>query len=138
METNIFEILRDKSKGTKLYSPLFGECLLDHTVKSSGEIWVKMKESLHTFDKYGRAYGNGEPLLFPSKDMHDWDKVKQHQFKPFDKVLVRDSDIAFWRANIFSRYVSTNFNPYVCITGCYRQCIPYEGNEHLLGTDRNP
>lgn len=132
---NIFEILKDKPKGTKLYSPIFGECFLDHTTKSNGEIWVKYKSTLQVFDKYGRHYEEGECLLFPSREMHNWDKGKQHQFKPFDRVLVRDSDMTFWRANIFNRYVSHNFNPYVCIAGCYRQCIPYEGNEHLLGTN---
>ena len=64
------------------------------------------------------------------------DIKKEHQFKPFEKVLVRDSYDDMWRASFFShikeddgRYVTT------CLT--WRFCIPYEGNEHLLGTTNN-
>ena len=56
--------------------------------------------------------------------------LKEYQFKPFEKVLVRNSYDDMWRASFFShikkddgRYVTT------CIT--WRFCIPYEGNEHL-------
>ena len=56
--------------------------------------------------------------------------------KPFDKVLVRDYDNEVWRANLFSNYISEG--SYGCVCGAYKQCIPYEGNEHLLGTTNNP
>ena len=55
-------------------------------------------------------------------------------FKPFDKVLVRDNDEWEWYANYFSHYKENNDCPYVCIDNSYTYCIPYEGNEHLLGT----
>lgn len=55
-------------------------------------------------------------------------------FKPFDKVLVRDNDEGEWYANYFSHYKENNDCPYVCIDNSYIYCIPYEGNEHLLGT----
>ena len=51
--------------------------------------------------------------------------------KPFDKVLVRDSDKDMWCASIFSH---TWKNLYYCVGIWHNQCIPYEGNEHLLGT----
>lgn len=54
--------------------------------------------------------------------------------KPFDKVLARDTDEQTWRANYFSHYSNDPKYPYTCINGLYRYCIPYEGNEHLLGT----
>lgn len=58
------------------------------------------------------------------------------QFKAFDKVLVRNEDGQVWCANYFSHYkndTDTNY-PYVCIDKRYNYCIPYEGNERLLGT----
>lgn len=55
-------------------------------------------------------------------------------FKPFDKVLVRDNDEGEWYANYFSHYKENNDCPYVCIDNSYIYCIPYEDNEHLLGT----
>lgn len=57
------------------------------------------------------------------------------EFKPFDKVLVRDSKSSKWRANLFSH---KNVNePYYCVYASWNYCIPYEGNEHLLGTTKD-
>lgn len=63
--------------------------------------------------------------------------IKQ-KFKPFDKVLMRNEDNQPWRACLFSHYREDLACPYVCV-GCsaYKQCIPYEGNEYLLGTTNN-
>lgn len=57
------------------------------------------------------------------------------QFEPFQKVLVRDSDDDVWKADYFSNYdESDKLNPYICVGGFYRQCVAYEGSEHLLDT----
>jgi hypothetical protein len=59
------------------------------------------------------------------------------EFKPFDKVLVRDRDCDLWQISLFG-YENQNHNGYRCSNGCtWYQCIPYEGNEHLLGTTQN-
>lgn len=55
-------------------------------------------------------------------------------FKPFDKVLVRDDYGQEWKINFFSHYKKDVCYKYYCLKSCYNQCIPYEGNEHLLGT----
>lgn len=56
-------------------------------------------------------------------------------FKPFDKVLVRDNNEQAWRAAFFSHYNLKNPNyRYFTVYGEYKYCIPYECNEHLLGT----
>lgn len=56
-------------------------------------------------------------------------------FRPFDKVLVRDLEGQIWNANYFSYYRENNKDfLYACMDNLYRYCIPYEGNEHLLGT----
>lgn len=57
-------------------------------------------------------------------------------FKPFDKVLVRDWENQKWHCNIYSHYSCNSHYPNVCADGGYKFCIPYEGNEHLLGTDK--
>ena len=58
--------------------------------------------------------------------------------KPFDKVLVRDKSNEVWTANFYSHYDATSDKPFICVGWSemneYRYCIPYEGNEHLLGT----
>lgn len=64
------------------------------------------------------------------------DIKEEYQFKPFDRVLVRDNNSAKWRIDIFSnlsRMLPTY--SYLCVGGEWKQCIPYEGNEKLLGTN---
>lgn len=57
-------------------------------------------------------------------------------FEPFQKVLVRDDNDEVWKADYFSHYEEGDkIAPYVCVGSYYKQCIPYEGSEHLLGTD---
>jgi len=85
-------------------------------------------------------YDEAECILFPSKDNQDWStfKTEQPQFKPFEKVLVRNHNGQAWKISLYS-YFSRDFaNPHACIEDCYNQCIPYEGNEHLLGTTDEP
>lgn len=56
------------------------------------------------------------------------------KFKPFDKVLVRDKDRQRWKPDMFSFYNKGETEyPYNTLTSMYRFCIPYEGNEHLVG-----
>lgn len=69
-----------------------------------------------------------------------WDSEKKEivdlkpkvELKPFDKVLVRDSKSDYWRANLFG-YIDRD-GYYRCVYANWIFCIPYEGNESLLGT----
>lgn len=66
-------------------------------------------------------------------------KLVKQKFKPFDKVLIRDDINEKWSINLFSYYDEEDQAfPYVCISGRYEHCIPYEGNEYLLGTTDSP
>lgn len=58
------------------------------------------------------------------------------RFRPFDKVLVRDSSEQLWRPTFFARVEDTDIRKvYYMIDGIsYFYCIPYEGNEHLANT----
>lgn len=61
------------------------------------------------------------------------EQKQEYEFKPFDKVLVKDHDEdSEWRCDLFSRKNEDGL--YICVGSIYEQCIPYEGNEHLLGT----
>lgn len=58
----------------------------------------------------------------------------QFKFKPFDKILVRDSNQSNWKVGIFSHYDEKS-NTYVCVGSSYIHCIPYnEETQHLIGT----
>ena len=223
-EINIAEILKDKPANTKLYSPLFSEVFFSHV--SGGYIAVEHHGGTSLFLSSGRFYDydGSEPLLFPSKEMRDWNKfawqkgdilvnennahiifekfkddtyttfigrhylnknyknyvpgrytcVIQHfhieesnaaqiyiynveekiggkldlktleiekpkcEFKTFDKVLGRNEKDDVWEADLFSHYREESQYPFRCIGFSRKYCIPYEGNEHLLGTRNNP
>ena len=56
---------------------------------------------------------------------------------PFEsKVLVRGSDpLSEWKPAIFGVYKENKRNGFYVVGGnCWNKCIPYEGNEHLIGT----
>ena len=63
-------------------------------------------------------------------------ETKKSEFNPFDRVLVRDNDNERWQAAFYDQYLTDNgASPHRVIgEGYFSQCIPYEGNEHLLGT----
>lgn len=218
---NIAEILHDMPKGTKLYSPIFGEVKFYGFQENRVSILSTSndkRDTVYNFTKSGSfylGYSQSECLLFPSSEMRDWTKFfkrgdvlcnkdgnlyvvfeswanddytefnttdisfgkvevcntdcfvkasdeqravfiakaekhyngkynpdtlqvepvkKECPFKPFDKVLVRNYDDTVWSANYFSHYKNDNAYHYVCIDNSFIFCIPYEGNEHLLGT----
>lgn len=156
---NIAEILRDCPKGTKLYSPLYGEVelktinndLMFPIVTEIVNKECKLKNNQASFSKDGTFFGipNTECVIFPSQKMRDWSKFSETQqiepvkaepvkptcpFKPFDKVLVRDDDGQEWKINFFSHYDEKVCYKYRCLKAFYKQCILYEGNEHLFGT----
>lgn len=81
-----------------------------------------------------------------AKEGKAWDAEKKMivnlkpkvELKPFDNVLVRHQKTEEWRANIFSHTDKTDeYLDYVCVNGRWEFCIPYEGNESLLGTTKD-
>lgn len=235
---NIAEILRDMPKGTKLYSPLFGECEYIDIDVDNIKYPINIRTHNNTNDtRYGflTEYGcyfsdfeDADTVLFPSVKMRDWSKffkrgdvlvdedletavvfdgwanddytefnttinhykisdawgkgdicctllfrkatnkerakfiaaaekhyggkynpetlqvqpvkvsIPKCSFEPFQEVLVRDSDAGIWKAAHFSHYIGEYEYPYFTTASAYKQCVPYEGNEYLLGTNNRP
>lgn len=75
---NIAEILKDCPKGTKLYTPLFGEVTFDSIdIDEKYPIVVYKLDGMKTsFNEEGHytEYPNSECVLFPSSEMRDWTK----------------------------------------------------------------
>lgn len=66
-------------------------------------------------------------------------KFDINTLKPFDKVLVREDNKKLWRIHFFERLNNVLKDRFVCMGGYrYNQCVPYEGNEHLLNTNNEP
>lgn len=149
---DLAKILKDCPKGTKLYSPIFGELDFEE-IRSDEEYAISLRTGVNgtTFTKEGFYYADKseECLLFPSKDQRDWSKFtapwyKKEKFdpktlQPYDKVLVRDDDSGdCWRCSLYShtrgKEQSTLYR-YVTMDNSYTFCIPYnDDTKHLLGT----
>ena len=78
-------------------------------------------------EKKGKAWNADKKMIVNLKP-----KV---ELKPFDKVLVRDSKSDNWRANLFGYIGKDGY--YCCVYANWIYCIPYEGNESLLGTTKD-
>lgn len=92
--------------------------------------YATKEEKQQLFDalaKEGKAWDSDKKAIVDLKP-----KV---ELKPFDKVLVRDFSRDKWSISFFS---FKKEDCYVCINHCsWNQCIPYIGNESLLGTTKD-
>lgn len=96
-------------------------------------------------DRFRYATEEEKQQLFSAlaKEGKAWDADKKMivdlkpkiELKPFDKVLCRDYDTRKWEAELFG--FKSDTGRYHCVGGTWYQCIPYEGNEHLLGTTKD-
>jgi hypothetical protein len=137
----VADYLKNALKGIKLYSPIFGECKFDH-VSPCDSIYVYYKDTQIEFNKYGQFGLNnsdGECLLFPSKEIREWNNYRvlvPYDFKPFDKVVVRDDSL--WHIDLFERYSLDNEFPYECLHHIWKCCLPFnEETAKLIGTMSN-
>ena len=156
---NLIEILKDCPEGTKLYSPIYGDVgFIKVRLNSSSDYPIEIRLSNDSADDLtidGRLFAeyNGECMLFPSREQRDWSKFKPKKskfdpkaLKPFDKVLVRDSDETAlvvdadetrWKCALYSHERGNEYSPYkYATTGSpYVYCIPYnDDTKHLVGT----
>ena len=84
-------------------------------------------------------------ILFDAleKEGKAWDAEKKQivdlkpkvELKPFDRVLVRNCKSENWRANLLGYIDKDGF--YCCVWANWAYCIPYIGNESLLGTTKD-
>lgn len=94
-------------------------------IEKEGRIWDPVKKELE----------NTEIVAEKEKA----EKFDINTLKPFDRVLVRDESTQKWAIDLWMAYAS-NYKQWkcLCLGSQYAQCIPYEGNEHLLLTADMP
>ena len=132
---------------------------LFQALKENGYKWNTKTKTLKKFPKFkvgDRIRQKGETSTYTITDVNnahyfcgkyvicdtcdnDWELVPNKfdisTLVPFEsKVLVRAVDNQFWRPAIWG--VKHRDWDFCCVLGgeMWEQCIPYEGNEHLLGT----
>lgn len=85
------------------------------------------KQLFSALEKEGKAWDSDKKVIV--------DLNPNIELKPFDRVLVRDFEDQAWQVSLFSYKDSDS---YYCCNGCsWNQCIPYIGNESLLGTTKD-
>ena len=145
---NLVEILKDCPEGTKLYSPIIGEVEFKRIKYNEYPIVTCSKNGnrILSFTKEGLFFSEGECImLFPSEDQRDWSKfkIKKPKFdpktlQPFDKVLVKYLKDDYWSCDLFSNITKDGkIYPYLCVSGVYKYCIPYnDDTKHLVATNK--
>ena len=145
---NLVEILKDCPEGTKLYSPIIGEVEFKRIKYSEYPIVTCSTNGnrILLFTKEGLFFSEGECImLFPSEDQRDWSKfkIKKPKFdpktlQPFDKVLVKYLKDDYWSCDLFSNITKDGkIYPYLCVSGVYKYCIPYnDDTKHLVATNK--
>ena len=146
---NLCEILKNCPEGTELWSDNYGTVkFVNVSTEWDTPIRVKLTNRFiarYTEEGWCDKRFPANCLLWPSRDCRDWSKftapwLKKERFdpktlKPFDKVLVRDSNEIKWKIDFFSHYQESNYFPYRCIGNSYKYCIPYnDDTKHLVGT----
>ena len=153
-ELDLIKVLDGCPVDTEFYSDTFG-VLRFRGIDTSLEYPLMFTDAhcnTRFFTPDGKFFvsssSNCKLSIFPSDTQRDWSKFERFwdkpevkhfdpkTLKPFDKVLVRDSDVDVWQCEMFSHFCSRETTyPYFCCGGPYYYCIPYNNEtEHILGT----
>lgn len=110
----------------------FGLLSDDNRVSAEGYRYATEEEKQYLFDalaKEGKCWNAEKKVIEDIK--------KEYQFKPFEKVLTRDSKDSLWHIDLYEGMLKDGEYNYSCMAADWVYCIPYEGNEHLLGTTKD-
>ena len=137
-------ILKDCRKGTKLYCTFLGDVLFSKI--EDNKIFIHTSYTVYSFYSDGKFTYDGECVLFPSREQRDWSKFKvpvkkfdPKDFKPFDKVLLREGYGFKWYPTFLENILkepSGKYSAVELIIGYkWDMCIPYnDETKHLVGT----
>lgn len=84
---NIAEILKDKPVGLKFYSNTFGYISFNGVHKDKVYFFSE-DTNAHSVKPNGKMYDGGECIIFPSKEMRDWEKFS---WKKGDVLVSEDN-----------------------------------------------
>lgn len=119
--------------------PIFkvGECIKHLTHNSVIYTVIGMTDT-HYMVKSDGIYAYEYQIPISTQDKYELvpKKFDIATLKPFSEVLVRYDNDNPWMIAHFSHYMKdVEWEcPYFASGACFKQCIPYKGNEHLRGT----
>lgn len=113
---DIYEILKGKTEGTSLYTPMCGKVEFRYLqgYKEAAEAIITNTNNgeEYTFDKNGKYVEEGEVLLFPSDKMRDWSRFA---WKKGDVLVTEDGNAHI----IFEKFTD---DTYTIFDGKYYYC----------------
>lgn len=127
---NIAEILKDKSKGTKLYADAFGELSIEEICTEDNH-GITLSDNSGTdwlFYNDGKYSWRGESILVPSKEMRDWHKFA---WKKGD-VLVNSGGLKI----LFDRWENDNYTSFHAKTINLVEDAFLDTNLHTLASEK--
>lgn len=110
---NIAKILKNKPRGTKLYSMIHGKCSFEVVTDEIFKInFCTSKFGLTqsgecTLIKFGNMYDGGECIIFPSKEMRDW---KKFSWKKGNVLISSDGGTEV----IFDKWYDDTYTSFYC------------------------
>lgn len=129
---SIAEILKNKPKGTKLYADAFGELSIeDIYTEDKDELGITLSSKdgdKLLFYNDGKYNKYGEPILVPSKSMHDWEKFA---WKRGD-VLVNSRGLKI----LFDRWANDNYTSFYAKTINLVEDGFLDTNLHTLASEK--
>ena len=125
------------------YKPIGGSNLHICNLENSYDCTLPSNTIIESKTRFATKEEKLELFKALAKENKAWDSDKKQivdlkpnvELKPFDKVLVRDSESDNWRANLFGYIDKDEY--YHCVYANWVYCIPYAGNESLLGTTKD-
>ena len=117
-ELNIAAILKEKPKGTKLWSPISGDCKYEYLIHDSINVWFQGLGVI-MLSKKGKWNPCGETIIFPSKQMQDWSKFA---WKKGDVLVSNDGK----REVLFKTWENDSYTKFVGL-----HCLIFNDNEEV-------
>ena len=120
---DIYEILKGKTEGTSLYTPMCGKVefryLQDNKEAAEAIVTDTNNGAEYTFDKNGKYVEEGEVLLFPSYEMRDWRKFA---WKKGDVLVSKDREVHI----IFEKFEDDAFTKFRGKHYLWKECYNEE------------
>ena len=103
-------------------------------------------ETIAEIDNFSQRYycESGRTISFSNQDLWKLDTKPHYDISNFHAgmpVLVRDNNDGMWQYLLFSHLQECDdYDYFHFVAGgiAYAQCIPFDGNKHLLGTTDMP
>lgn len=115
---NISEIMKDKPVGLKFYSNTFGYISFNGVHKDRVYFFSE-DNNAHSVKPNGKMYDGGECIIFPSKEMRDWEKFS---WKKGDVLVSEDREVHI----IFEKFEDDAFTKFRGKHYLWKECYNEE------------